>query len=68
MVLNRLEVELTLLMSWRCPRGRFIVNIDVAEIATDLDWIHDGTDLFHCAAAAVAFGDADLEDLISIYL
>jgi len=63
MILTVLKVELPLLVARRCPSGRFIVNILVLEIATAPHRVGDGADLFHLAAASVAFGDVDLEDL-----
>ena len=63
MILTILKVELPLLVARRCSSGRFIVNILVLEIATDLHRVGDGADLSHLAAAGVAFGDVNLEDL-----
>ena len=63
MILTIIKVELPLLIPRRCSGGRFIINVIVLEIATDLHWVGHGADLSHLAAASVAFGDVDLEDL-----
>ena len=63
MILTIIKVELPLLIPRRCSGGRFIINILVLEIATDLHWVGHNADLSHLAAASVAFGDVDLEDL-----
>ena len=63
MILTIIKVELPLLIPRRCSGGRFVINILVLEIATDLDWVGDGADLLHRATAGVACGDVNLEDL-----
>ena len=63
MILTIIKVELPLLIPRRCSGGRFIINILVLEIATDLHWVGHSADLSHLAAASVAFGDVNFEDL-----
>ena len=62
MILTIIKVELPRLIPRRCSGGRFIINILVLEIATDLHWVGHGADLLHRATAGVACGDVDLED------